>query len=80
MELNADLVADALLEEAVVDMARSLQDMQEEEEAHDEALAMQDAPSLETMLQRLQHMEVLVACEPFAAHLMHCEFNSIYNS
>ena len=58
MELNADLLAEMMLKDLVSEAALDIQGMQDDRQYANDAMAMQDGPSLETMLQKLQLMEV----------------------
>ena len=60
VEVNADLLSEMILDDLVNDVARDLDDARDDRVATNTALAMTDAPDLETVLQRLQQMEVRV--------------------
>ena len=60
VEVNADLLSEMILDDLVNDVARDLGDARDDRVATNTALAMTDAPDLETVLQRLQQMEVRV--------------------
>ena len=55
---SADLLSEALLEDLLEDTARSLQVVRTDRQAEEQALALLQAPTLETMLQRMEEMEV----------------------
>ncbi len=62
MELNADLLAEMIMEDLTQEVAEDLGKTLDENEAAEEATRMQQAPSLETIIQRLEEMEVLKPC------------------
>ncbi|XP_042564611.1 protein moonraker isoform X1 [Clupea harengus] len=54
---SADLLSEALLEDLLEDTARSLQVVRTDRQAEEQAQALLQAPTLETMLQRMEEME-----------------------
>ena len=70
VEVNADLLSEMILDDLVNDVARDLDDARDDRVATNTALAMTDAPDLETVLQRLQQMEVRVV-QAQATQLLH---------
>ena len=57
--MNADLLADMIMKDMVEDAALEIQGVQDDRKFSNDAMAMQDAPSLETMVQKLELMEVI---------------------
>lgn len=55
---SADVLSEAILEELLEDTARSLQAVRVDRQAEEQAKALLQAPTLETMLQRMEEMEV----------------------
>ena len=70
VEVNADLLSEMILDDLVNDVARDLGDARDDRVATNTALAMTDAPDLETVLQRLQQMEVR-SVQAQATQLLH---------
>ncbi len=58
VETNADVLADMILHDVLNETVEDLSRLEEDLDITQEAIAMQDAPSLETMLQKLKDMEV----------------------
>lgn len=55
---SADVLSEAILEELLEDTARTLQAVRTDRQAEEQARALLQAPTLETMLQRMEEMEV----------------------
>ena len=58
VEVNADLLSEMILKELVDDVSSDLQRMGSDREAVHEAQRLRDLPDLETVMQRLDDMEV----------------------
>ena len=56
--MNADLLSEMILQDMVNDVAHDLHGNNQDKVATNEARVMMDAPDLETVMQRLQQMEV----------------------
>eukprot|EP00062_Callorhinchus_milii_P011779 gi/632958067/ref/XP_007894825.1/ PREDICTED: uncharacterized protein KIAA0753 homolog [Callorhinchus milii] len=54
---SADLLSENLLDELLEDTAQELWNLEQNAKAQKEAVVMQDSPTLETMLQRMEEME-----------------------
>ncbi|XP_043910189.1 protein moonraker [Protopterus annectens] len=54
---SADLLGEKLLDDLLEDTAMELWNIEHNQDIHREAVSMQDRPTLETMLQRMQEME-----------------------
>lgn len=55
--MNVDVLSDMILHDLLCDTVDELQSHEQQEADYSEAVTMQDAPSLETMYQRLAQME-----------------------